>query len=103
MLQRIVFYTRVITTIVAPFVVLILPSNYFDKGESICLSKQLAGMECYACGLTRATVHFVHFEFQKAWEFNKLSFIVVPVLFLFWLKATFEIRGQKMPGLLKYI
>ena len=49
-----------------PFVLILLPSDFFDKGETICLSKTLAGMECYACGLTRATQHFVHFEFMKA-------------------------------------
>ena len=85
---------------VTPFVLILLPSDYFDKGESICLSKMLAGMECYACGLTKATMHFVHFDFQKAWEFNKLSFIVVPMLFPLWLKAFYEIRGKNLPGLL---
>ncbi len=85
---------------VTPFVLILLPSDIFDKGESICLSKMLAGMECYACGLTRATMHFVHFEFLKAWEFNKLSFIVIPMLFPLWLKSFYEIRGKSLPGLL---
>ncbi len=100
MLRKIVFYSRITITMVTPFVLILLPSDYFDKGESICLSKMLAGMECYACGLTRATMHFVHFEFQKAWEFNKLSFIVVPMLFPLWLKAFYEVRGKKLPGFL---
>ncbi|WP_396171173.1 DUF2752 domain-containing protein [Flavobacterium sp.] len=100
MLRKIVFYSRIIITMVTPFVLILLPSDYFDKGDSICLSKMLAGMECYACGLTRATMHFIHFEFQKAWEFNKLSFVVVPLLFPLWLKAFYEIRGKKLPGLL---
>ena len=100
MLRKIVFYSRIIITMVTPFVLILLPSDYFDKGDSICLSKMLAGMECYACGLTRATMHFVHFEFQKAWEFNKLSFVVVPLLFPLWLKAFYEIRGKKLPGFL---
>jgi hypothetical protein len=100
MLRKIVFYSRITITMATPFVLILLPSDYFDKGESICLSKMLAGMECYACGLTRATMHFVHFEFQKAWEFNKLSFIVVPMLFPLWLKAFYEVRGKKLPGFL---
>jgi hypothetical protein len=85
---------------VTPFVLILLPSNFFDNGESICLSKTLAGVECYACGLTRATMHFVHFEFLKAWEFNKLSFIVIPMLFPLWLKSFYEIRGKSLPGIL---
>ena len=77
-----------------------MPSNFFDKGESICLSKLLAGYTCYACGMTRATMHFIHFEFEYAWEFNKLSFIVVPMLSILWLKAVFELQGKKLPGIL---
>ncbi len=84
----------------SPIVLMLLPVNFFDNGESICLSKLLAGIECYACGLTRATMHFIHFDFQKAWEFNKLSFIVVPMLFPLWLKAFYEIQGKSLPGLL---
>ena len=100
MLKKIVFYTRTSITIVMPFILLILPSTFFDKGESVCLSKSLTGYECYACGLTKATMHFIHFEFQEAWAFNKLSFIVVPLLFPLWLKAFYELRGKSLPGML---
>ena len=79
---------------------MLLPKNYFDTGQSICLSKLLAGMECYACGMTRAVMHMVHLDFKGAWEFNKLSFIVVPMLFPMWLKAIYSIQGKKTPGLL---
>jgi hypothetical protein len=100
MLRQFVFYTRILVTMIAPLVLILLPADFFDKGESICLSKTLAGLECYACGLTRATMHFVHFEFQKAWEFNRLSFIVVPMLLPLWLKSFYEIRGKSLPGIL---
>lgn len=100
MLRKAVFYTRVWVTILAPIVLLILPVDFFDKGESVCLSKSLAGIECYACGMTRATMHFIHFDFEAAWAFNKLSFIVVPLLFPLWLKAVYEARGKQLPGIL---
>lgn len=100
MLRKIVFYTRVYITIAVPFVLVLLPADYFDKGESICLSKTLAGMECYACGMTRGIMHLIHFDFEQAWGFNKLSFIVLPLLFPLWLKAVYEARGKTLPGLL---
>ena len=84
----------------APFVLLLLPSNFFDGGESICLSKLLLNTNCYACGMTKAVMHFVHFEFSKAWEYNYLSFLVVPLLFPLWIKAFYEYNGKQMPGLL---
>lgn len=98
MIKKIIFYTRIWITILAPFVLLLLPVDFFDKGNSICLSKMLAGIECYACGMTRATMHFIHFDFQQAWQFNKLSFVVVPMLVPLWIKAFYELKGKSLPG-----
>lgn len=100
MLRKVVFYTRNWIVVIAPFILLLLPANYFDKGQSICLSKVMAGIECYACGMTKGVMHFIHFEFLKAWEYNKLTFIVVPMLFPLWLKAVYELQGKQLPGLL---
>lgn len=46
----------------------------------MCLSKVLAGMECYGCGMTRAIMHLIHLDFTEAYQYNKLSFIVLPLL-----------------------
>ena len=99
-IRKFIFFTIHITTLVTPFVLWLLPSDFFDKGESLCLSKNLAGVECYACGLTKATMHFVHFQFEAACDFNKLSFIVVPMLFPLWLKSIYDIQGKRMPGVI---
>lgn len=66
--------------IAVAIVLLLLPSNFFDTGQSICLSIIIADQECPGCGITRAIQHLIHFEFKAAWNFNKLSFIVFPVL-----------------------
>lgn len=72
--------------LVIPLVLLILPANFFDDGESICLSQVLAGIECYACGISRACMHLIHFEFQTAWEYNKLVVVIFPLLAFQWAK-----------------
>lgn len=100
MIKKIVFNIRIWVTIITPFVLLLLPVTSFDNGESVCLSKLLAGSECYACGMTKATMHFIHFDFQKAWDYNKLSFIVVPMLVPLWVKAFYERKGKSLPGIL---
>ncbi len=79
--------------IIIPVVLLILPANVFDDGQSICLSMLLLDIECYACGLTRASQHFIHFDFQTAMEYNKLVVIVVPLLSLLWLKEILNTLG----------
>lgn len=66
--------------ILTPINLLLLPANTFDKGQSICISQLLAGKECFACGLTRGIMHLIHFDFEEAFAYNILSFIVLPLL-----------------------
>ena len=66
--------------ILIPIVLLLLPADFFDKGESICLSVFLFDIECYACGLTRAIQHLIHFDFSIGYEYNRLSILVFPFL-----------------------
>lgn len=91
---------RIWATFLAPFLLWLLPADFFDDGESVCLSVQLAGIECYACGMTRSVMHLIHFEFAEAWGFNKIVFFVMPVFFLVWVKSIYEIQGKNMPGFL---
>jgi len=66
--------------VIVPLVLLALPATFFDHGQSLCLSKLLADMECYGCGMTRAIMHLIHLDFAQAWFYNKLSVVVFPLL-----------------------
>lgn len=72
-------YIGFILIFLVPVILLLLPADYFDSGESMCLSVVLANTECYGCGLTRGIQHLMHFEFETAWEYNKLSFLILPL------------------------
>ena len=41
----------------------------------LCSSKQLLGLECPGCGLTRSFIAISHGEFEKAWNLNPASFL----------------------------
>ncbi|MGJ8660508.1 MAG: DUF2752 domain-containing protein [Bacteroidota bacterium] len=69
-----------------PIVLIILPVNYFDTGESVCLSHVVFDTSCYGCGMTKAIMHLVHFDFESAIIYNRLSFVVLPLLILLWIK-----------------
>jgi hypothetical protein len=73
--------------LLVPLILLFLPADFFDKGQSLCLSKLLAGVECYGCGMTRAIMHLIHLDFKGASEFNKLAFVSFPVLSFLWLQG----------------
>ena len=75
--------------ILIPLILIFLPANFFDSGNSICLSVLFFDQECYACGMTRAIQHLIHLDFSKAIFFNKLSILVLPLLIISYFK---EIR-----------
>ena len=66
--------------LITPVVLLILPADYFDNGGVVCLSRLIFNMECFACGLTRACMHLIHLDFAAAASYNRLCFIVLPLL-----------------------
>lgn len=75
---------------------LYLPADYFDEGQSICISVLLADTKCYACGMTRAIQHMIHADFSTAWEYNKISFIVVPLAIYMTASSLYKmIYGEK--------
>jgi hypothetical protein len=81
---------RIFIIVVVPIVLLILPANFFDNGRSICLSQLLFNFECYGCGMSRACMHLIHFDFEEAYAYNMLSFIVFPLLAIVWVQWFFK-------------
>jgi hypothetical protein len=79
-------YTKIAGLIALPIILWILPSDYFDTGQSFCISVLFFNTKCYACGMTRAIMHIMHGNFQIAWSYNKLSFVVFPLLIMLWTK-----------------
>ncbi len=79
-----------------PVLLFILPVDYFDSGQSVCLSVLFFDLECYGCGMTRAVMHFIHFDFKEAIEYNELVLAVLPLLFLLWLKLLFLLFNKKI-------
>lgn len=69
-----------------PVILMILPSGFFDEGQSICLSVIAFNTECYGCGMTRAIMHLIHADYTAAWEYNGLSFLVLPLLVMLYIK-----------------
>jgi hypothetical protein len=72
--------------ILTPVILLILPADFFDNRTSICLSKVLFHFECYACGLTRGIMHLIHLEFEEAFAYNMLSFLILPLMVIIWIQ-----------------
>lgn len=48
-----------------------------------CLFQKITGFQCPGCGMTRSIHSLLHFQWKKAFYYNKLIFTVMPLLFLF--------------------
>ena len=84
-----------LTLVLGAFVFLFfLPADYFDSGQSVCVSVFLFDMECFGCGITRGVMHLMHLDFEKAWEFNKLSYVVLPLSILLWIHILGIVIGK---------
>jgi Protein of unknown function (DUF2752) len=80
--------------ILLALVLLVLPADFFNRGPAICLSVLLFDVECYACGLTRACMHALHFQWKEAWEFNHLVVVVLPlVAFVYAQEAWYHVKN----------
>ncbi len=84
-------YVKLSLLILIPLTLIILPADYFDTGNSLCIHYLITGKQCYGCGTTRAIQHLIHGEFTKAWQFNKLSFIIFALLLYLWIKYVVKI------------
>lgn len=69
-----------------PVILFLLPFDYFDHGQSICVSKFFFGIECFGCGMTRACMRIIHGRIYEAMDFNKLSILVFPCLCYLWVR-----------------
>ena len=54
-----------------------------------CLWKYFFGFECSGCGITSSVIQIFKGNFQLAWEINKLTFLVFPLLFICSIKEFF--------------
>ncbi len=80
LLIRLLFWVGV------PVVLLLLPKDFFDSGPPLCPSMVFLGEECPGCGITRACMYLIHFDFGGAFFYNMASFIVFPILAVLWAK-----------------
>ncbi len=64
------------------FAVYILSFELLFHDRSNCLIKNVTGIPCPTCGMTRAYKYFLHGDFKEAFYFHPLFLLVIPVAFI---------------------
>jgi|SRR6266487_6308207 len=70
-----------------PLAFVLIPTSWFESRPSVCLIRNLFGINCLGCGMTRAISCVCHGNFKKAFHYNKLVVIVFPILCYTWLRS----------------
>jgi Protein of unknown function (DUF2752) len=95
------FSQRLITAgiLLVPVVLFFIPLDWI-KGQNSY--KNILGNECIGCGMTRAVLSVIHFQFENAYNYNKLVIVVFPLLVYIWSKSVLK-RFKKYPSFFKIL
>jgi hypothetical protein len=78
---------------VLPFLLSLSSLDRLEGKHSLCLFKNLFGIECYGCGITKAVIASIQLDFVRAFNYNKLIVLVMPLMIYLWGKEV--IKGVK--------
>jgi hypothetical protein len=63
-----------------PFLLFMVSLDDLENKHSICLVKNLFRVECYGCGITKAVIACIQLDFVRAFNYNKLIVVVMPLI-----------------------
>ena len=77
-------------TLIIYIVLINLPIDNPTGNLQLCVYKNLTGRECFNCGMTRACLSVLHFEFEQAFEYNHKVIFVFPSLVILYIYKMFN-------------
>jgi len=75
-----------IGTLLVPIILYLVPLDWIEGQQTICVFKNLTGHDCPGCGTTRAVISAVQLNFKNAWNYNYNIVLVFPLLMFYWTK-----------------
>lgn len=83
---------KLILFIVINFILIIVLYNIPIESsmESICIYKRFTGKECFNCGMTRAFLSILHFNFKEAINYNWKVLIVFPYTVIIYIYSWYK-------------
>ena len=96
MIRRILNYVEY-TVLFVPFILPFISLDWLEAGDTICIYKNLTDHECFGCENTRSIVAISQLEFSKAFAYNRLVIIIIPLLFFVWIKRWYVFMKKMSP------
>lgn len=87
------YYLLLYLVSIIPFLLYLLPTDgIFNHDHTICLFKNIFGIECWGCGMTRAFFSLIYGNLDLALSYNKLIIIVFPMLVCYWIISLYRVQ-----------
>lgn len=83
-IRKKIYFLKFCGFLLLPIVLFFVSIDNLDGKLTICLFKNIFGNECYGCGITKAVISAIQLDFVRAFNYNKLIIIVMPLLVYFW-------------------
>ena len=76
------FRENIIVVLVVSYLVFSIVLKLFSGIDYLipCLWKIFFGFECSGCGITSSIIEIIKGNFLIAWELNKITFLILPLL-----------------------
>ena len=84
------YIERFLLFVSIPVIFYLIPYSIFEGSTTICLFKNVFGVECPGCGTTRAIHQVIHLNFANAFDLNRMIIVVFPLLTYLWIKNTIQ-------------
>ncbi len=88
---KILVNKQLLIYLIIPILLWVIPLSIIEGSPSICLFKNLFGINCLGCGMTRAVFNVLHGNFYTTFEYNSLVIAVFPLLVYLWFKKVINL------------
>lgn len=78
--------------LLAPLLIYQVDYNGGNGHFTLCLFKNITGMDCYGCGVVRGVSACLHLDFAIAYQLNHVNLITIPLLTYLYLKELWRTR-----------
>jgi hypothetical protein len=79
----------------------LVPTPWLEHAPTVCLYRNLFGLRCPGCGMTRALSALLHGEFAQAFLYNRLVVVAFPAILgvVLFDVTTWARSGRRIPKL----
>ena len=82
--------TRVFILVTIPLAIILMPKSIIFDGSTICLFKNIFGINCLGCGMTRAIFLVFEGNIITACQLNLRVLVVFPILVALWTELIYK-------------